>query len=383
MSKRLTIITEIISPYRIPLFNALTRREDVDLHVVFLAETDAALREWKVYKEEIQFSYEVLPSWRVRIAGYSLLLNRKVGQAMASARPEVILCGGYNYVASWRALAWARRRGVPFFLWSESNLHDMRPGRAWIEWCKRRFLARCSGFVVPGREAKEYLLSLGMKESGIFVAVNAVDNNLFAAAAKSARVRAGELREDLRLPLRYFLFVGRLVPEKGVFELLSAYAKLNGALREQIGLVFAGDGISHEALEKQSKSIAPGTIRFTGFAQREQLAKFYALAEVLVLPTYTDTWGLVVNEAMASGLPIILSEAAGCAADLVLEGKNGQIIAPRDVASLSAAMERFAIDKELGREMGIESCRRIGEYSPENWAEGIVSMVGHAGGHHD
>jgi hypothetical protein len=132
MKRRLVILTEIISPYRIPLFNALAQHAEVDLHVVFLAETDVNLRQWQIYKEEIRFSYQVLPSWRRRVGRYNALLNRGVGRALGKAAPDVILCGGYNYVASWQALFWARMHNVPFFLWSESNVQDLRRGHALV-----------------------------------------------------------------------------------------------------------------------------------------------------------------------------------------------------------------------------------------------------------
>ena len=259
MSRRLVIITEIISPYRLPLFNALAQRADVDLHVIFLAETDPGLRQWKVYKEDIEFSYQVLPSWRTRIGGYNALLNIGIGHALTSARPDVILCGGYSYVASWQALLWARRRGTPFFLWSESNLQDLRPGHAMVEFLKNEFLRQCSGFVVPGRTAREYLRFHKIREDVIFRAVNAVDNDLFASASAAARRDAVQFRASFGLPNRYFLFAGRLVREKGVFELLSAYAKLEEALREQIGLVFVGDGAARQALETESSLVDAGS----------------------------------------------------------------------------------------------------------------------------
>ncbi len=153
MRRRLVILTEIISPYRIPLFNALAQHEAVDLHVIFLAETDPNLRQWQVYKEEIKFSYQVLPAWRKRLGRYNALLNRGLGRALNAADPEVILCGGYSYVASWQALLWARARNTPFFLWSESNLQDQRRGLALVEFLKTEFLHRCSGFVVAGLSA--------------------------------------------------------------------------------------------------------------------------------------------------------------------------------------------------------------------------------------
>jgi glycosyltransferase involved in cell wall biosynthesis len=379
MSRRLIIITEIISPYRIPLFNELVRRGEVDPHVIFLAETDPGLRQWQIYKEEIRFSYEVLRSWRKRIGGYNALLNFGVLGALAAARPDVILCGGYNYVTSWQALLWSRVHSVPFFLWSESNLQDMRPGRSLVELLKREFLRQCTGFVVPGADALAYLRAHKIKDNVVFTAVNAVDNDLFASAADAARRDAARHRVELGLPDRYFLFAGRLVREKGVFELLAAYAKLDESLREKIGLVFVGDSPNRQSLEDQARSISPGIVRFAGFAQREQLAIYYALAEMLVLPTYTDTWGLVVNEAMACGLPVILSQAAGCGAELVTENWNGRIIAPRDVSSLSFAMGDMAREPEGCAVMGANSRRRISGYSAQEWSKGIERMMDAAG----
>jgi len=375
MSRRLVILTEIISPYRIPLFNALARQPEVDLHVVFLAETDPSLRHWQVYKEEIQFSYEVLRSWRKRVGGYNALLNFGLGQALKDARPNVILCGGYNYIASWQALVWSRVHGIPFLLWSESNLQDLRRGYALVEMLKDEFLRQCSGFVVPGQSATEYLRARKVKEASIFTAPNAVDNDLFAAAAADTRQNAHARRAELGLPSRYFLYLGRLVPEKGVFDLLAAYAKLDERTREQIGLVYVGDGVSRRQLEEHATSISPGMIRFAGFVQRNPLATYYALAEMLILPTYSDTWGLVVNEAMACGLPVLVSRVAGCAADLVSENWNGLLISPGDVPALSTAMETLAGNSGLCTSMGANSAQLISRYSPAAWALGISRAI--------
>jgi glycosyltransferase involved in cell wall biosynthesis len=383
MRRRLVILTEIVSPYRIPLFNALAQHAEVDLHVIFLAETDPDLRQWRIPKEEIKFAHQVLPSWRRRVGRYNALLNRGVSRALAKAAPDVILCGGYNYVASWQSLLWARAHHIPFFLWSESNVQDQRRGHALVEFLKTRFLSKCSGFVVPGRSALEYLRVHKVNEGAVFVAPNAVDNNFFTAAAAAARQDAARWRRELVLPGRYFVFVGRLVREKGVFELLAAYAKLDESLRRQVGLVFVGDGAVRAQLELQAASVAPGVVQFAGFAQREQLAIYYALAEMVILPTYTDTWGLVVNEAMACGLPVIVSQIAGCAADLVKENWDGLLVAPRDVAALTSAMRTLADQPELRTTMGANSMQHIAHYSPKEWSAGVARMVQAVGGARD
>ncbi len=375
MTRKTVLLTEIIAPYRIPVFNALAARAGVDLQVIFLAETDEALRQWRIYTDEIRFSYEVLPSWRWRAGKRSLLVNHGLRAALAAARPQAILCGGYNYPASWESLWWARRHSVRFVLWTESTQRDKRSERAAVEWLKRYFVSSCAAFVVPGKSSFAYLRTLGASEDVIFTAPNAVDNQFFAVRAANTRAQATELREKLKLPSRFVLFVGRLVPEKGVFDLLEAYAKLESGLRSQVGLVFAGDGVSREDLAQQAQRINGGTVCFPGFAQREDLAGLYALAEVLVLPTHSDTWGLVVNEAMACGLPIIVSNVAGCSADLVEEGWNGCVVPPRDSEKLSLAIDSVVRDGELRQRMSAHSLERIRNYSPEACADGLAAAA--------
>ncbi len=375
MKKRLVLLTEIIAPYRIPVLNALAGSEKLDLHVIFLAETDETSRQWRVYKDEIRFSYQVLPAWRRRVGKSNLLLNRGVSGALSAARPEVIICGGYNYVASWQALSWARRHAVEFVLWSESNHQDARRGWSWVEFLKSYFLRHCDRFVVPGKMSFEYLKALGSAEKNIFIAPNAVDNTLFAEQAERIRSSAAAFWEKLKLPERFILFAGRLVPEKGVFDLLEAYAKLDETLRTEVGLVFAGDGVCRQSLTERAAQISPGRVCFPGFAQREELAGIYALAEVLILPTHSDPWGLVVNEAMACGLPVIVSSVAGCSADLVEDGWNGYVVPHRDIDKLSGAIGSLLRQPDLRQGMGAHSREKIQNYSPEACAAGLAAAA--------
>jgi len=377
--KRLVILTEIISPYRIPLFNALAEQGDISPHVIFLAETDPTLRQWQIYKDEIRFSYQVLSSWRRRVGSYNVLLNWGLGRALGSAQPDVIMCGGYNYLASWQSQFWARMRNVPFLLWSESTSYDSRAGRPWVEFLKTEFLKNCAGFVVPGISSKEYLISRGHKERSIFTGRNAVDNNLFMLGAESARQNAAQVRAELNLPQNYFLFVGRLVREKGVFDLLSAYARLDPKIRAVVALVFAGAGSERPQLEEQARLIMPGQVCFPGFVHRDQLAAYYGLAQMLILPSHTEPWGLVVNEAMACGLPVIVSRAAGCAADLVRDSWNGKTVIPGDGVDLSRSMQYLASQPTLCQTMGARSAEHILHYSPASWCDGIATAVERVG----
>jgi glycosyltransferase involved in cell wall biosynthesis len=372
---KLVIITEIIAPYRIPVFNALALRPEVELHVIFLSESDPSLRQWRVYRDEIKFRYTVLPSWRQRFGKYNVLINRGVFSALNKIGPGAVLCGGYNYLASWEAAYWARAHRVPLLLWSESTALDERRGRLLVEFMKARFLSLCTAFVVPGKSSLKYLKDLGIQDQRISTAPNAVDVQLFAALADKARQIKTQVRARQALPLRFFLYVGRLVRAKGVFELVEAYARLGEEVRAQVGLVFVGDGADRSELLEQASRVVPGTIQFTGFVHREELPEFYALADALIFPTHSDTWGLVVNEAMSCGLPVIATSVAGCVADLVQDGGNGFVVSPKDPSQLAAAMAGMAGDSVRRDEMGFGSRERIEAYSPAAWAEGLVKAT--------
>jgi glycosyltransferase involved in cell wall biosynthesis len=377
---RVALLTEIIAPYRIPVFNALARQKGIDLHVIFLAETDPAQRQWRVYKDEIEFSYEVLPAWRWRWGGWQVLLNRRLWAALDGFRPRSILCGGYNHPAFWQAQAWAKFHATHFAAWIESTRQDRRQHNLLAEFSKRQFIRNCNTFAVPGKSSTEYLNSMGVSSERIHTAPNAVDIRRFANLARAAKEQAAQRRAELGLPSRYFLYAGRIIPEKGVFHLLQAYIQLPSELRSRMGLVFVGDGPAKAELRAElmtesitsAAKVVPGTVLFPGFAQRDQLAGFYALAEVLVFPTLSDPWGLVVNEAMACGLPIIATDVAGCTADLVRDGENGFVIPSANVGSLTEAMAAFARDPQLASRMGERSATLIETFSPESCAAGLA-----------
>jgi glycosyltransferase involved in cell wall biosynthesis len=196
---------------------------------------------------------------------------------------------------------------------------------------------------------------------------------LFSRSGKTVREKADRLRSQLALPERYFLYVGRLVRPKGVLDLLEAYASLPVELRSQVSVVLAGNGPMRPELESLAREIYPGEVQFAGFVHRDDLPNYYSLAECLVLPTHSDTWGMVVNEALASGLPVICSDVAGCAADLVQS--NGRLVACGDVRQLANAMQEISSDEALRGRMS-QASEILGQsYSPEICAAGLADAT--------
>src|SRR5258708_33122733 len=157
-----------------------------------------------------------------------------------------------------------------------------------VEFMKKVFLRSCRGFVVAGRTSFGYVKSLGIQADRIFIAPNAVDTQLFAALAETARRQADEVRVRHALPSRYFLYAGRMVREKGIFDLLEAYAQLSPRIRAEVGLVSVGHGADRTELMELASRVAPGTIRFPGFIELASWPEFYAMACPLIFPTPTD-----------------------------------------------------------------------------------------------
>ena len=157
--------------------------------------------------------------------------------------------------------------------------------------------------------------------------------------------------------------------------MLAAYATLPEGILREVGLVLAGDGEEREELVRSSRKISPGEVLFPGFLQRDELSPFYALAEALVFPTHSDPWGLVVNEGMACGLPVIVTDVAGCVAGLVRDGDNGYIVGAADPEALSGAMARLLSAPDLRKQMGHRSREISLQFTPQAWAEGLVRAI--------
>jgi glycosyltransferase involved in cell wall biosynthesis len=182
--------------------------------------------------------------------------------------------------------------------------------------------------------------------------------------------------DDYNLPANYVLYVGRLSPEKNLLRLLDAF----GIYLEHNGkrdLLLVGTGVQREVLGQHRTVVEnPQRVHFAGFKNGSDLLPYYAFADCFILPSLSEPWGLVVNEAMASELPVIVSRRCGCADDLVEDGDNGLLVDPKSAESIAEALTKLdAFSPEQMAEMGARSLARIAHYSPSNWAEEIVRII--------
>ena len=365
---RIAIVTEIPAPFRIPLFNALASTDGVELSVQFLAASDPR-RSYPVYADEFHFPWEVLPGHDVLARGRWVVLNRGVGRALSRADAEVVVLGGWNQPAFWSAQRWAGRNGRKTAAWVESTARDARSNAPVLERAKRRFLRRCDAFIVPGRASAEYIASFGA-EGQIAVAPNAVDGAIFGERVAAARERRRELREELGIERDCILYVGRLVPEKGVDLLVGALAE-----NPSCELIVAGEGPERARLAALATDVAPGRIRFLGYVARDDIPPWYAAADVFALPSRSEQWGMVLNEAVTAGLPLVASDAAGGAHDLVDDGNNGFVVPAGDGAALAGALTRLLRDTAL-RERGAARSLEIARgFTPAAWAGAVAALA--------
>jgi glycosyltransferase involved in cell wall biosynthesis len=353
---RLALLTEIPAPFRIPLFNALAARPDVELRVLFLAAADPRRRHYELHDDEWRFDRRVLPGRELRRGGRWIVLSRGVRRELRRFRPDAVAVGGWNQPAFWQALFYTRTHRVPLLVWVESTLRDARSEARPLELAKRALVRGAAGAFVPGRASAEYARALGFPDEHIVVAPNAVDHALF-----------GERVAELRAPHDgcTFLYVGRLDPEKGLDVLLEAFRDVPGELE------IVGSGTEEAPL----RDAASERVRFTGPLGRDDVVARYAAADAFVLPSRSEQWGMVLNEAAAAGLPLVATTAAGAAHELVESGVNGFLVEPGDVGGLAQALRRIAEDPAFRAAAGRRSRELVAALTPEAWAAGVATLA--------
>jgi 1,2-diacylglycerol 3-alpha-glucosyltransferase len=288
--------------------------------------------------------------------------------------PEVVLVPGYYTAPALAAALWAKRHHRQAILMTETTRGD-HERIWWKEAAKRRVIRSLfDAAVAGGRRHVAYLEELQFPESRIGRFYDVVDNEFFRNGV--ARARSEQSRAELAAPDRYFLYVGRLSAEKNLEALIRCFAQVRRR-GSNSSLVLAGDGPFRGHLEDQvGEAGLEHWVRFAGLKSTAELLPYYAFAEAVVLPSRREPWGLVVNEAMAAGLPVIVSNRCGCAGDLVEHGINGFLFEPDREEELTDALCLADRASPAEREsMGRRSEEIISRYSVQHWAEEVLRLV--------
>ncbi len=380
---RLTVVMTHPIQYYSPWFRFIAREADeIDLNVLYVTEPSADQQgvgfeepfDWDV---PLKDGYESLvlrasrKSDRFSSDSFLGLDAPRIGRAIARLTPNAVLLSGWHSLALARAVFACRRLGIPLLYRGDTHLQG---GERTILWRYRTrwLLSFFDRFLSVGQRVREYLERLGVPSRHIFRSPHAVDNEFFASRADALRdpqARAAA-RQALGIhPQEYVVaFVGKLDENKRPMDLLHAAHLLKGGAR----VLVAGTGpLQERCIELASRLEVSAD--FLGFLNQSELPRAYALSDCLALPSRRESWGLVVNEAMAAGVPAVVSQGVGCAPDLVEPRETGEVFPVGDVEALAARLDMISREIKAGRSRS-ERCRaRVADYSFRTATEGLIS----------
>jgi glycosyltransferase involved in cell wall biosynthesis len=370
--------------YYAPLYRELAGREAIDLTVYFFSAATIAEFFDPGFGRVVRWDSALLDGYRSRFcpsaarapagAGWTRRPNWDIVQAVALGGYDAVWLHGYNHPTSLLAAAAARAAGSAVLIRDDQTLLHRRPW--WKRAAKRVMLralfSQATGLYV-GAQNRRYFAHYGIPPERLIGAPHCVDNRYFQARAAALRPQRRALRAAFGVTddAPVILFSGKLIAKKQPLLLLEAYARLR---RERpCWLLLAGEGAERAAvMERVERHGLPG-VRLAGFLNQSELPNAYAAADLLALPSgWDETWGLVVNEALNFGLPVVVSDKVGCAEDLVRSGWNGFVVSHDDVGALARALGVLVAEPAARATLGARGRALVDGYSVERCADGIV-----------
>ena len=381
----LAIIASHPIQYQAPLFRALASRPEIDLTVFFCSDWGLKAYRDEGFGQEVKwdvpllegYSSEFLPnvSPKPNPSRFWGLINPAIVQRLRKGDFDAVWVHGWARFTDWLAMLTAFASGIPVLLRGETNLLlTLSPWKAKLKRAiLSRLFKRVSAFLAIGRYNAEFYEAYGVPKEKIFPVPYAVDNDFFLSKAEELLPKKIELKRKFGIPddLPVILFSGKLTSVKRPMDLLKAYARVSKDLKA--ALMFVGDGLLRSDLETYIREEGLQYVYFVGFQNQTELPKFYAVADVFVLPSGFEPWGLVVNEAMCFGLPLILSNQVSAAGDLLRDRVNGYLYHTGDIATLAQQLKQIVLDEGMRNKMGTISHEFIKRWGISEDVEGIIT----------
>lgn len=371
--KILIVHNQLWAHYKAVIFNELQELITLNKTDLLLVVQMASIEKSRVNLGNLdnsihQYPYKLLHEGILEDVG----LWQKVSgiiKAIQVFRPDIVNLTGYYDFASWAVLFYCKISNIKTILSNESTANDHARNKV-KEFFKSLIIRQFDGYFNFGTLSKNYLVGLGAQPEKMLVNRNCVDNETLRNLYQSCLPERIDRQKALNLASKNFIFVGRLIDYKNILVFLKAFGIAQSKLlKENWGVIILGDGEQKEDLQQFVKEKNIQHISFQKGVSWQQVPEYLALSNVLVLPSYSEPWGLVVNEAMACGLPVIVSEKCGCAIDLVKNGSNGFIFSPNNIEQLTTILLKFMNQEVDLKQMGQISEKIIQAYSPENVAK--------------
>jgi glycosyltransferase involved in cell wall biosynthesis len=385
---RIAVVTSHPIQYATPLYAYLNRDPELDVTALFCSDFSLRGAKDKGFGQSVKWDVDLLDGYNVvflgdraktrTLAGFWSLICPELIREIRKSQYDVVLVHGQQYAAYVLAFALAKLQGIPVMTRGETHLGlDITPVRAQV---RKRLLGlqyrSIDRFLAIGSANAEYYRALGVADERIFQVPYSVDNERFMKASSLSPEERAAYRERLgvRDARPILLYASKLMRRKHPDDLLRAAGILaNKKLEHHV--VVAGSGEMEAELRSLATELGVHNVTFTGFLNQSELPRLYGASDVFVLPSEDEPWGLIVNEVMCAGLPVVVGAGVGCVPDLVKVGVNGATCAAGNAASLAAALEPLIIDPELRSRMGAESRRIIADWGYEQCRQGIRAAV--------
>ena len=323
---------------------------------------------WRVDLQNLPYNFITLDQEKTveEIGKFELI--KKLFKTLNQHQPDVLVIAGYSPFAMLATMVWGRLRTIPVILMTDSKEDDSRR-HFLIEELKKNIIRCYQAALVAGSPQKRYLMKLGMSSKKIFTGYDVVDNQFFHQA------KTREFKNPISKP--FFLAVSRFVKKKNLRRLIEAYAiYYHRSGPDAWDLVLCGDGELRRDIENQILNLnLESCVHLTGFLQSSEQLPYFSHAKCFICASTQEQWGLVVNEAMASGLPVLISRKCGCFEDLVLEGKNGFGFDPEDTIELANLLIKMSSGEVNLSEFAEVSLNHIQNFSPSIFAKNLVKAI--------
>lgn len=379
---RLAIVASHPIQYQSPLFRRLAERGRVQPTLLYLTRHGVEPTFDRGFRRAVRFDVDLLHglehrfvpnrSPRADVSTFVGLLNPALLTLINRRNCDAVLVHGHGSLSAWLSIASAYGRGLPYLLRGESQ--PLSVGASRMRRARRRVVApvvtNAAACLAIGQRNADFYRSHGASEDRIVAVPYCVDNDLFATEGEKGRAdRASTLAAlDLDPDLPTLLYAAKLIARKRPLDLLAAHCGMARAAN----LVVVGDGELYD--EVAGRSAHRDRVRLLGFRNQHELARWYGAADVFVLPSAFETWGLAVNEAMAAGAVPVVSDVVGCAPDLVTSA-SGRTFPVGDVTRLAAVLDELAGDPALLARLRTGGKRLIDRHSLDAAAEGIEAAV--------
>ncbi len=351
---RVAIVTNIPAPYRLPVYEVLAADPQIELKVFFCSGREPD-RSWDL--REARFDQVYLRERFISYRGRFIHFNPDVWSELDSYRPEVVITTGFNPTHLF-AYLYARTFGLKHVAMTDGTLKSEEKLSGIHRWIRRRVFSGTQAFIGASDGAFDLYRSYGIGEDRIFKSHLCANNAAFFSASDI------EKKYD-------FIFCGRFVDVKNPLFVLEVARQVARYLERRIVVAFVGSGEMEAGMRALAATMsAEVEAIFTGFARQDELPTLYGAARIFMFPTQWDPWGVVANEACASGLPVLVTPFAGAAGELVRNGQNGYVL-PLEPASWVNASANLLTNDDLYARFSQRSCELVGEYSYENAALGI------------